>query len=93
MKEKYFFANGFHNTEAYIWVEPTAGTKISTRQLDRVSKKLCGMTECCCGSSPASNPKSHQRTGFQNPEHRNLVVDIEYDYLNGRDYGIVREHT
>ena len=43
---KVTFKNSFHNTEATVIVGKDG--KISSRQIARAAKKLCGMSDCCC---------------------------------------------
>jgi hypothetical protein len=46
-KEKITLRNDFHGTEVNI--RANDGDILSTYQMRRIEKKLCGMDECCCG--------------------------------------------
>ena len=57
----YTMSNGFHSTSANIRVE--VGKLVSGATMRRAARKLCGMSDCTCGSSPASDAGEHQDTG------------------------------
>lgn len=54
----YYFANGFHNTQARVRVR--IGHIITARTMRRVRDELCGMSDCTCSSSAASNARTDQ---------------------------------
>ena len=58
----YYFANGFHNSEARIRVHRD-GQVISPAVMRRVDRELCGIDTCRCSGSSASRPNDGQRVG------------------------------
>ena len=74
-KKLYTMHNGFHNTSARVLVEPRVGARVSARVMRRAGRDLCGMSDCCCGSSSASDPRDGEREGFSDDDlsHLRLV--------------------
>lgn len=68
---KLTLTNNFHNTNATVVVKNGI---ISEGSLNRAEKKLCGMSDCCCGNIRGSQ--------FL-PNGTQIIVEELYDY-NGR---------
>ncbi len=89
-RKRYHLANGFHNTTTSVLVAPLVGARVPGRVMRRAFRDLCGMSDCRCGSSHASEPREGQHEGFADDEYRHLAIDWAQDD-DDRDAYVVRD--
>lgn len=63
--------NNFHNTEAVVIVQDGI---IGERAYARALKKLCGISECCCG-------------GTRGPQ--DMIIEECWDFESNKPYAVV----
>jgi hypothetical protein len=75
------FRNDFHNTTATAFAEPVhGGLRLTTSQVNRASKKLCGMSDCACGTFRGSIT-SEDGESYTFDVDRTHRLDDGYEYL------------
>jgi hypothetical protein len=75
------FRNEFHNTSATAFAEPVkGGLRLTTSQVNRASKKLCGMSDCACGTFRGSITSDDGET-YTFDIDRTHGLDDGYEYL------------
>jgi hypothetical protein len=80
-RKRVTFRNEFHNTTTTAFAEPVyGGLRLTKSQADHASEKLCGMSDCACGTfrGPITGDDGENYTWDYGRTHR---LDDGYEYL------------
>ena len=72
--------NDFHCTICTLRYEP--GKRLSTRQIARCRRELCGQTDCTCGGSLGEWGRQPVVIIERGPDHVTLYEPADHDFLD-----------
>lgn len=73
--KKITFTNNFHNTKCTVNYKP-GQTVLSRSQMRRIENKLCGISDCCCGTVRGSQDVEWDKTINMDSHGTYIAIEI-----------------